>query len=136
MRRYLLDSNAVTAFINHREPLIAQARDARKRGDRIGTCEPVVAELFYGLEFSASREENTLRLRRALKQLKCWPFDRAAAETYGRIAAELKRIGRPMQTIDIMVASIALSLGNCIVITTDRDLLAVPGLSVEDWELM
>jgi tRNA(fMet)-specific endonuclease VapC len=108
-------------------------REARTRGARIGTCEPVVAELFYGLEFSASRDENVLRLRRGLKKIKCWPFDRAAAETYGRLAAELKRIGRPMQTIDIMLAAIALSLGNCTVITTDSDLVAVPGLTVENW---
>ena len=133
MRRYILDSNAVSAFINHREPLLGQVRESRKRGGRIGTCEPVVAELFYGLEFSASREENTLRLRRGLKQIKCWPFDRAAAETYGRVAAELKRRGRPMQTIDIMIAAIALSLGASTVITTDSDLAAVPGLSVENW---
>jgi len=43
-------------------------------------------------------------------------------------------MGRPMQTIDIMAAAIAISLGNCTVVTTDSDLLAVPGLSVENWE--
>lgn len=134
MRRYLLDSNAVTAFINHRLPLADRVREARRRGDRIGTCEPVIAELFYGLEFSSSREVNTVRLERALSRLKSWPFDREAAKTYGRIAAELRRRGRAMQVVDMMLASIALSLGNCTVITTDSDLSDVPNLSVENWE--
>jgi tRNA(fMet)-specific endonuclease VapC len=40
-----------------------------------------------------------------------------------------------MQQIDIQIAAIALSLGNCTVISTDSDLLAIPGLSVENWEL-
>ena len=40
-----------------------------------------------------------------------------------------------MQVIDIMLAAIALSLGNCIVVSTDSDLLAIPGLSVENWEI-
>jgi predicted nucleic acid-binding protein len=53
MKRFLLDSNAVNDFINHREPLARRSREARQRGDRLGTCEPVVAELFYGLEFSS-----------------------------------------------------------------------------------
>ena len=38
-----------------------------------------------------------------------------------------------MQAIDLQVAAIALSLGNCTVVTTDTDLAAVFGLSVENW---
>ena len=34
---------------------------------------------------------------------------------------------------DIMIAAIALSLGDSIVVTMDSDLAAVPGLTVEDW---
>jgi tRNA(fMet)-specific endonuclease VapC len=37
-----------------------------------------------------------------------------------------------MQQIDIQIAAIALSLGNCTV-SADSDLAAVPGLTVEDW---
>jgi tRNA(fMet)-specific endonuclease VapC len=38
-----------------------------------------------------------------------------------------------MQIVDMQLAAIALSLGNCTVVTTDSDLAAVPGLSVENW---
>lgn len=40
-----------------------------------------------------------------------------------------------MQVIDVMLAAIAFSLGNCTVVTTDSDLTAVPGLAVESWEI-
>ena len=40
-----------------------------------------------------------------------------------------------MQVVDMMLAAIAISLGDCIVVTSDSDLLAVPGLTVENWEL-
>jgi len=40
-----------------------------------------------------------------------------------------------MRVIDIMLAAIAMSLGNCVVVSTDSDLLAIPGLSVENWEI-
>jgi tRNA(fMet)-specific endonuclease VapC len=134
MKRYLLDTNAVGHFIDQRKGMYERAREARMRGSVIGTCLPVAAELFYGLEFSASRDTNRPRLVRGLSRIRCWPFDRKAAEEYGRIAAQLRRIGRPMQQIDIMVAAIALSLGNCTFVTDDTDLPAVPGLSVENWE--
>ncbi len=135
VKRYLLVSNAMNSYVNRREPVAEHVRDAMRRGCRIGTCEPVVAELFHGLELSSSRPENLVRLLRGLEIIRCWPFDRAASEVYGRISAELRRRGRQMQVIDVMLAAIALSLGNCTVVTTDSDLSDIPGLKVENWEL-
>jgi tRNA(fMet)-specific endonuclease VapC len=123
----------VNAFVDHRESVVERVREARQRGDRLGTCEPVVAELFYGLEFSSRRDENAIKLRRGLSRIKSWPFNRAAAEQYGRIAGDLRRRGRPMQVVDMMLAAIALTLPQCTVVTADGDLSAVPGLRVENW---
>ncbi|MFI5459687.1 MAG: type II toxin-antitoxin system VapC family toxin [Isosphaerales bacterium] len=133
MTRYLLDTNMVGHFIDRRRGVDARVREARARGAVIGTCVPVVAELFFGVEFSASREINRPRLVRGLSRIRCWPFDRNAAEEYGRLAAELRRIGRLMQQIDIMIAAVAFSLGSCSVVSDDSDLAAVPGLTVENW---
>jgi tRNA(fMet)-specific endonuclease VapC len=133
MSRYLLDTNMMGHFINRRRGVDVRAREIRMQGAIIGTCLPVVGELFFGVENSASRDANLQRLIRALSGIRCWPFDRPAAEKYGWIAAELKRIGRPMQQIDIQIAAVALSLGKCIVVSADSDLSAVPGLTVENW---
>jgi tRNA(fMet)-specific endonuclease VapC len=133
MKRYLLDTNAVGDFINHRFGVTERAQEARVRGAVIGTCEPVVAELFFGVENSATRDENLKRLQHGLSRLRCWPLDRRASEEFGRVAAALKRAGRLIGPIDMLVAAIALTLGDCTVVTNDKDYLAVPGLSVEDW---
>jgi tRNA(fMet)-specific endonuclease VapC len=89
--------------------------------------------LWSGIEGSASRELNRRRLRHALSRLIVWPYTNAAAEEFGRLFAELRRLGRPMQQIDIQIAAIARSLGNCTVVSSDSDLAVVPGLSVENW---
>jgi tRNA(fMet)-specific endonuclease VapC len=133
MTRYLLDTGIVGDFINHRRGVDQRVREARLSGARIGTCVPVVGELFAGVELSASRDRNLRRLRAALSRIVCWPFDRRAAEEYGRLFAELRRRGRPMQQIDIQIAAVALTLGDCTVVSADSDLAAVPGLSVENW---
>jgi tRNA(fMet)-specific endonuclease VapC len=65
--------------------------------------------------------------------VKLWPFAEAAAAEYGRLAADLRCRGRIMQQIDIMVAAIAFSLGNCAVATADTDLSAIPSLAVANW---
>ena len=38
-----------------------------------------------------------------------------------------------MQQVDMQVAAIALTLSQCLVVSEDTDLLAVPGLSVVNW---
>jgi tRNA(fMet)-specific endonuclease VapC len=133
MKRYLLDTGIMGHFINHRKGVDDRVREVRRGGAKIGTCLPVIAELFFGIELSESRGENLKRLRHALTRIVWWPLDEAAAQEYGRIAADLRRRGRTIQQIDMQVAAIALSLGNCTVVSTDRDLTEVSGLHVENW---
>jgi tRNA(fMet)-specific endonuclease VapC len=131
-RRYLLDSGPAADCI-FRRGVFERAREARNRGAKIGIGLPVLGELVGGVEASATRDENWPILRRGLATFVLWPFDQAAAWEYGRLYAELRRIGRPMQQIDIQIAALAFTLGNCTVVTTDTDLAAVPGLRTENW---
>jgi tRNA(fMet)-specific endonuclease VapC len=133
MRRYLLDTNTAGDLIEKRGNVPDCVREKRRAGGRIGIGIPVLAELYYGVEFSSSRERNLERLQRAMAGLVIWPFDERAAAEFGRLRAELRRLGRPMQVLDIMIAAIAISLENCSVVSSDSDLSAVPGLTVENW---
>lgn len=133
MRRYILDSGIASDFVNRRRGVFEQARSAVARGDRIGITTPVLGELWAGIHLSATYERNRLRLERNLASFTIWPFDAAAAEEYGRLFAELKRMGRPMQQVDIQIAAIARVLGNSSVVSKDSDFLAIPGLDVVDW---
>ena len=108
-------------------------REAVSHGHRLGIGIPVLAELWYGVENSSSKERNAERLRRVLPELIIWPLTEGAAEEYGRIAAELRRLGRPIGKYDLLIAAIALSLGNTTVVSSDSDLVIVPGLTVENW---
>lgn len=71
MKRYLLDTTAVGDFLNHRYEVPERVQTERSRGVIIGTCEPVVAELFFGIENSATRDENLVRLKRGLRGIRC-----------------------------------------------------------------
>lgn len=133
MRRFLLDTGIASDFIDRRHGVYERARQEAGQGNPIGIGIPVLAELVYGIEWSASRDRNMQRLRAALPAWKVWPFDQPASFEYGRLAAELRRIGRPMQVVDVMIAAIARTLGNCTIVSADSDLAAVPGLVVENW---
>jgi tRNA(fMet)-specific endonuclease VapC len=133
MTRYLLDTGIAQEFISRDATVRQRADVARRTGNRIGICTPVLGELWSGVEGSISRDKNLQRLSVALSRLVVWPYTNAAAEQFGRVFADLRRIGRPMQQIDVMVAAIAFALGNCTVVSKDVDLAAIPGLTVENW---
>ena len=133
MTRFLLDTNSAGHYINKRHGVFEHARIEVAKGNPIGIGIPVLAELVAGVEHSMSRDRNMRSLKTALASLKLWPMDSAAAFEYGRLYAELARLGRPIGVVDMMIAAIAMTLGSCTVVSTDGDLRAVPGLSVEDW---
>jgi tRNA(fMet)-specific endonuclease VapC len=111
MKRFLLDTGIASDYINRRLGVFERASDAIARGDRVGTSSPVLGELWAGVQHSNTRDPNIKRLRRQLVNFTVWPFDKAAAEEFGRLYAELRRLGRPMQQIDIQTAAVALCLG-------------------------
>ena len=96
-------------------------------------CRRWVGELFGGIELSTTKEKNLKRLKAGLSQIICWPFNRLAAEEFGRIYADLQRRGRLIGPIDMQIAAIALTLGDCTLVSKDNDFSVVTGLSVENW---
>lgn len=135
MKRFLLDTGITQDFMYRRHGVHERVDRERHQGHRLGICAPVLGELWSGVEGSASRERNLQKLRQTLSRLVVWPYTNGAAEQFGRLFAELRRLGRPMQQIDIQIAAIALDLGDCTVVSSDSDLKDVPGLTVEDWTL-
>ncbi|MCE9565436.1 MAG: type II toxin-antitoxin system VapC family toxin [Planctomycetes bacterium] len=133
MTRFLLDSGILSDLINRRRGIRERCQTEVAKGHKIGTCVPVLAEMAYGVEYGQNRDRNMQSLLSVLPTIKLWPFERDAAFQYGFLAAELRRIGRPMQVIDVMIAAVALTLGDCTVVSKDSDLAAVPGLTVENW---
>lgn len=132
-RRFLLDTGPAGRWVEKKGHVFERAVELARRGFVIGTTTPVVGELWQGYEWSHTRDDNLLMCQRRLRQITIWPYDNFAAREFGRIYAELRRLGRPMQQIDMQVAAVALTLGDCTVVTFDSDLASVPGLDVTDW---
>ena len=133
MSRFILDSGIASDYINRRHGVRERAQQEVAKGNRIGIGVTVLAELLFGIELSATRDKNLQKLHRALSSLALWPFTEDAATRYGRIAADLRRAGRIIQIFDMMVAAMAFSLGDCTVVSSDCDLLVIPGLRLENW---
>lgn len=101
----------------------------------IGVSSVTVAELSYGVEKSPRPEQNREALSRFLMPLEVAIFDPEAAAAYGRVRADLERIGTPIGPLDTLIAAHAVSLGITLVTNNTREFSCVPGLEVEDWTL-
>jgi predicted nucleic acid-binding protein len=90
--------------------------------------------MVYGA-YRSDRHEHFLRLleERLWPNVQILPFDRAAAETYGRIRADLERAGTPLAEPDLRIASIAITNELIVVTGNVRHFARVPGLRVESW---
>ena len=60
-------------------------------------------------------------------------WDRAAADKFAALEAELLGTGRPIGSNNTMIAAHALNLG-CVLVTNNRKHFSrVPGLEIENW---
>ena len=93
----------------------------------------VVAELIYGTCASAYPTLARAKLDDFLPSMLVVPFDVAASEAYGRIRFSLRRKGRPIGDVDMLIAAAAMSRGATLVTRNWRHFSEVDGLSIDGW---
>jgi len=99
--------------------------------DELRLCSVVKAELNYRARSSAKVNENLLRLRPFFEAIDSLDFDDVAAEQYGLIRAQLKRVGTPIGPDDLLIASIALAHDASLATRNVRQFARVPALRLE-----
>jgi AcrR family transcriptional regulator len=60
------------------------------------------------------------------------PWDQTTAQRYGTVRAEMERRGRPIISLDLLIAAHALA-ADAVLVTSDRAFSQVAGLRIEDW---
>ncbi|HEY7120326.1 MAG TPA: type II toxin-antitoxin system VapC family toxin [Tepidisphaeraceae bacterium] len=130
MPDYLLDTQHAAALWRNHHAVVARALAAS--GATIHLCVPAAAELWYRVYDSAKSAENERTLREFLARFTLIEFDAAAANEFGRIKMELRKIGRPISDTDAQIASIGKTRG-LTVLTAEHHFACVSGLKRENW---
>ena len=132
MKRYLLDTNHLSAYLDRHALLQPKIDAASRSGDRFGICLPVYCEYRAGIRVSRRYQRNLARLQNALRFIRMWPADEQAAAEFAEIFAELRSSGRMLTQFDLLIAAIA-RRQNLVLLTADQDFSPVVGLRVENW---
>ena len=125
----ILDSDHCVALLRGRLDLRGQVLPT----EPLAVTAVSVGELMHGTFRSSNVDENLAKLGVLLASVTILPYDGTAARRFGRIKAELERVGNTLHDLDLQVASIALAQDAPLVTHNQRHFRRVPGLVIEDW---
>jgi len=130
--RYMLDTDVCIALIKNR-PVSMQSRLSLLIPEEVGISSMVVAELWFGVANSQKKKKNEAALKDFLEfvTLLDWPCE--AAPLYGKIRAQLQKLGTPIGAMDLLIATHALFLDTVLVTNNTREFERIPDLKLENW---
>jgi predicted nucleic acid-binding protein len=132
MKRFLLDTNHLGEAMIRVSIVRDRIQPLHRQGDVFGTCGPVLCELMVGLSVRKDSDACLNRLNNLLSIIRLWPLDLAIASQYAGAYHELKKAGRALSQVDIILAAMARQL-NGTLLTTDQDFQAFPDIQTENW---
>ena len=130
--KYLLDTNICIYLIKKKPRQVLERFNVESPGE-IGISSITVAELHYGVEKSQNPSQNRRALMGFLLPLVIAAFDDQAAAAYGKIRTALEMMGKPIGSLDTLIAAHAVSLNATLVTNNTREFLRVPGLAIANW---
>ena len=130
--KVMLDTNICIYIIKRKPEAVLEKFSGFPVGD-VGVSVITLAELEYGAAKSSNPAMNRAALEQFVSPLEIAAFDRQAATTYGKIRVFLEKSGRPIGSMDFLIAAHALSLNVRLVTNTAKEFKRVPSLRVENW---
>ena len=130
--RFMLDTNICIYIIKQKPPNVIE-RFYQTEISEIGISSITLSELLYGVCKSSKPEQNQIALTQFIAPLEILSYDDEAAQYYGELRVHLEKQGRPIGSLDMLIAAHALS-ANCVLVTNnEKEFTRVPKLKIENW---
>lgn len=127
---YLLDTNICIA-VNKQNPQALAEFSSKLSQCYISTI--VLAELYKGAYCSQKLQQNINIIAQFTGRIIVIRFDQNASKEFGKIQAELRKIGRPTGEIDALIAAVARSRQDILVTNNTRHFENISNLQLENW---
>ncbi len=126
----MLDTNIVSHFIkginNIRNKVVSVPMS------ELGISAITEGELLFGLAKKPDAKQLSIVVHEFLIRVDVLPWDSAVAACYGKLRADMRKKGKILGNLDMLIAAHALTLG-LVLITNDRAFTQVEDLKTEDW---
>jgi tRNA(fMet)-specific endonuclease VapC len=101
--------------------------------EELATTAISVAELTHGANRSRHQEENLARVEVLLSTLIILPFDEPAGWRFGTLKAGLESKGKPLDNLDLQIASIAIESNVTLLSNNTKHFKRINGLQLMNW---
>lgn len=131
---YILDTNiCIFAIKGNNKHLLDKLHSNLDKNIYISSL--TIAELEYGVSNSMYPEENRVSLLKFLTIFEVLNFDDNDAIEYGKIKTDLKKKGKIIGSIDLLLAAQAVSKNFILVTNNVKEFKSVNNLIIEDWSI-
>jgi len=132
MQLYMLDTNTASYIIKG-EPVVVREHLLKVPMASICISSITQAELLRGVARKPEAKRLSIAVKEFLIRVEIMPWDSDAAEAYARLRTACEREGKPLGTMDMLIAAHSLAVG-AVLITNDKAFYMVKHhLSLEDW---
>ncbi|MEQ1312522.1 MULTISPECIES: type II toxin-antitoxin system tRNA(fMet)-specific endonuclease VapC [Acinetobacter] len=128
---YLLDTNICIYVINNKPQHVFERFKQYQLG-QLAISSITASELAFGVEKSGS-ERNKQALNKFLSPLEILPYDEQAIWHYAKLRQNLQSIGKPIGSLDMLIAAHALALEVVLVTNNTKEFERIDGLKLENW---
>lgn len=132
MSKILLDTDTCIYIINHKPTNVKNKFECYKIGDIAISCI-TLSELVLAIEKSRYKEQNIKALQNFIAPLEVLDFGYEQSLVYGKLRANLEKSKNLIGSMDMLIASHALSLDMILVTNNEKDFKKVPNLKIQNW---
>ena len=130
MKRYMLDTNTVSHLL--REHPVVTKRIVVVPMASLCSSASTEGELLFGLAKRPVAKRLHVAVREFFRRVDVLPWDSSTAEHYGIVRADMEKRGRILASLDLLIATHALSV-DAVLVTNDGAFSQMADLKVEDW---
>jgi len=130
--KFMLDTNICIYIIKQKPPDLIK-RFYQTEISEIGISSITLSELLYGVSKSSRPEQNQIALTQFIAPLDILSYGDEAAQCYGDLRAHLEKQGKPVASLDMLIAAHALSTPCVLVTNNEKEFIRVPNLKIDNW---
>ncbi len=129
--KYVIDTDILIYFLKNEPKVVRKFNEVD--ANLISTTIINYTELLFGAFNSSRVEKNLSKIRPFLDTLRIVRFDKQSGEVFARVKTDLRKKGKTLPDMDLMIASICITNNYVLVSNNTRHFQRIDELRIENW---
>ncbi len=131
--KYIIDSDILIYFLKNHPNVVNKFAEAES--DDIAVTIISYAELLFGAYNSLRIKENLSKIKSFLETMTIVNFDKPAADIFARLKSDLRKEGRTISDMDLIIASICIANQWTLITNNSKHFKRIRELKIENWSI-